>query len=159
YDGQPVQQAGWRSGPWEPVMRSRQGTSAQQEVDWHSADTLDPEWRVYARSASDDKLPIEALLASLDALRAAGRQPSINIKVLYEGEEERGSPHLEAILAANRALLSSELFILSDGPRHQSGRMQVFLGARGVTALELTVFGPLRALHSGHYGNWAPNPA
>jgi acetylornithine deacetylase/succinyl-diaminopimelate desuccinylase-like protein len=158
YDGQPAGQREWRSSPFKPVIRAGGRASDSQDVDWQAAAKIDPEWRIYARSASDDKLPIQAMLSALDALKAAGRHPVINIKLFYEGEEEQGSTHLAAILAANRELLHGDVFVLSDGPRHPSGRMQVFFGARGVSALELTVYGPLRPLHSGHYGNWAPNP-
>jgi acetylornithine deacetylase/succinyl-diaminopimelate desuccinylase-like protein len=120
---------------------------------------LDPEWRLYGRSASDDKAPIVAMLAALDALRAAGAAPSVNLKFLFEGEEEAGSPHMEALLAAHGALLGADAWLLCDGPVHQTRRMQLYFGARGITDVEVTVYGPLRPLHSGHYGNWAPNPA
>jgi acetylornithine deacetylase/succinyl-diaminopimelate desuccinylase-like protein len=159
YDGQPVAQPEWRSSPWQPVMRAGARASDSRDVDWRAAARLDPQWRIYARSASDDKLPIQAMLTALDALRAVGRRPTVNVKVLYEGEEEQGSPHLADILRANASLLRGDVFVLSDGPRHPSGRMQVFFGARGVVGLELAVYGPGRPLHSGHYGNWAPNPA
>jgi len=159
YDGQPAGQAAWRSDPFKPVIRAGTAAATSTDVDWHRAARIDPEWRIYARSASDDKAPIQAMLTALDALKAAGRQPTVNVKVFYEGEEEQGSQHLADILHANRPLLSGDVFVLSDGPRHQSGRMQVFFGARGVSAVELTVYGPTRPLHSGHYGNWAPNPA
>jgi acetylornithine deacetylase/succinyl-diaminopimelate desuccinylase-like protein len=159
YDGQPVAQPQWRSAPFTPVVRAGTHASDAREVDWQAAARLDPEWRIYARSASDDKLPIQAMLTALDALKAAGRRPTVNVKVFYEGEEEQGSRHLGDILSASHELLGGDVFILSDGPRHPSGGMQVFFGARGVAGLELTVYGPLRPLHSGHYGNWAPNPA
>ncbi|HEX2224613.1 MAG TPA: M20/M25/M40 family metallo-hydrolase, partial [Thermoanaerobaculia bacterium] len=111
------------------------------------------------RAASDDKGPIVMMLAALDALRAAGVRPSVNLKFFFEGEEEAGSPHLTRILEAHRDLLKADAWILGDGPVHQSRRMQVVFGARGVTGVEMTVYGPVRSLHSGHYGNWAPNPA
>ncbi len=159
YDGQPAGQAAWRSDPFKPVIRAGTTATTSIDVDWQRAARIDPEWRIYARSASDDKAPIQAMLTALDALKAAGLQPTVNVKVFYEGEEEQGSQHLADILRANRQLLSGDVFVLSDGPRHPSGRMQVFFGARGVSAVELTVYGPNRPLHSGHYGNWAPNPA
>jgi acetylornithine deacetylase/succinyl-diaminopimelate desuccinylase-like protein len=123
------------------------------------AGRLDPEWRLYARSASDDKAPIVVLLAALDALKAAGRRAGVNLEVFLEGEEEAGSEHLAPVLRENAALLRSDLWLLCDGPVHQSRRPQLYFGARGVMGLEITVYGPRRALHSGHYGNWAPNPA
>ena len=159
YDGQPVAQPEWRSSPWKPVVREGKRATDSRDVDWRSAPRIDPEWRIYARASSDDKLPIQAMLTALDALAASGQRPTVNVKVFYEGEEEQGSPHLAAILSPNRELLRGDVFVLSDGPRHQSGRMQVFFGARGTSDLEVTVYGPARPLHSGHYGNWAPNPA
>jgi acetylornithine deacetylase/succinyl-diaminopimelate desuccinylase-like protein len=80
------------------------------------------------------------------------------LKFLFEGEEEAGSPHLDPIFRENIGLLKGDVWILSDGPVHQTRRMQLFFGARGTTDLEMTVYGPSRPLHSGHYGNWAPNP-
>lgn len=159
-DGQPAGQPGWSSPAWEPVVRSGGPLDRPPLVNWKAHQgLLGPEWRIYARSASDDKGAIAALLAALDAVNASGRAPSVNIKVFIESEEEDGSPHLRAILAQNRDLLKADGWILCDGPVHQSGRRQVIFGVRGVTGLDLTVYGPLRPLHSGHFGNWAPNPA
>jgi acetylornithine deacetylase/succinyl-diaminopimelate desuccinylase-like protein len=166
YDGQPVDPAEWRSPPWQPVLRSGPLPAAPRDVDLAAlADTaagagaLDPEWRLFGRAASDDKAPIVAMLVALDALRAAGTVPAIGIKFFFEGEEEAGSPHLGALLARHRALLAADAWLLADGPVHPSRRPQVCFGARGVTPLEITAYGAVRALHSGHYGNWAPNPA
>ncbi|HEY9422864.1 MAG TPA: M20/M25/M40 family metallo-hydrolase [Thermoanaerobaculia bacterium] len=160
FDGQPVDQKGWLSDPWKPLLRTGPIGEGTKEVDLASVQgPLDPEWRLYARSASDDKGPIVALLAALDALRASGLQPSVNVKLFLEGEEEQGSPHLTEILRQHKDLLAADVWLLCDGPVHQTRRMQVFFGARGVSGLEITVYGPARPLHSGHYGNWAPNPA
>ena len=155
YDGQPVTPSEWSSDPFVPVMRS-----GAAEVDWRkAAGPFDPEWRLYGRAASDDKATIVAVLAALDALKAAGRRPSVNVKIFWEGEEERGSPHLEAVLKANAALLKADLWLIGDAPVHQSRRMQLYFGARGTSGVEMTVYGPLHPLHDGHYGNWVPNPA
>jgi acetylornithine deacetylase/succinyl-diaminopimelate desuccinylase-like protein len=160
YDGQPAKAADWDGDPWTPVLRTGIRGPGTKDVDLASVKApLDPEWRLYARSASDDKGPIVAMLAALDALKAAGVRPSVNIKVFLEGEEEAGSAHLPAILKAHQDVLKADAWILGDGPVHQTRRMQVVFGARGVTGVEMTVYGPNRALHSGHYGNWAPNPA
>jgi acetylornithine deacetylase/succinyl-diaminopimelate desuccinylase-like protein len=160
YDGQPVDQQGWLSDPWKPLLRTGPPGEGTKEVDLASVQgPLDPEWRLYARSASDDKGPIVALLTALDALRAAGVQPSANVKLFLEGEEEQGSPHLTEILRRHKDLLAADVWLLCDGPVHPTRRMQVYFGARGVSGLEITVYGPERPLHSGHYGNWAPNPA
>lgn len=145
YDGQPVEPAKWKTNAFQPVMPP--------------AGRADPEFRIVARSASDDKAPIQALLSALDALRALGVRPRSNLKFFFEGEEETGSPHLEQIVSRDRDLLRGDAWIVCDGPVDQSRRQQLYFGARGVTTLDVTVYGPRRELHSGHYGNWAPNPA
>ena len=138
YDGQPLDPKEWATPPWHPVLR---------------------DGRIYARSASDDKAPIIAIATALDALDAAGIPLRSNIKFVFEGEEEAGSPHLASILAKYKDLLASDVWLICDGPMHQSRRQQIVFGARGITQLDITVYGPKRELHSGHYGNWAPNPA
>ena len=98
------------------------------------------------------------MLAAIDALRSARVTPQVNLRFVFEGEEEAGSPHLEQYLEKFAQELSADAWMLCDGPVHQSGKQLLYFGARGVTGVELTVYGPRRALHSGHYGNWAPNP-
>jgi acetylornithine deacetylase/succinyl-diaminopimelate desuccinylase-like protein len=100
-----------------------------------------------------------AILTAFDALIATGMKPTANIKFFFDGEEEAGSPHLAEILQSNKQLLQSDAWIICDGPVHQSGRKQVVFGVRGDTNVDITVYGAKRPLHSGHYGNWAPNPA
>ena len=157
YDGQPVDPSKWASPPWTPVLRDKPLHEGGRDLPLDSS-PLQGEWRLYARSTGDDKAPVVGFLAALDALRAASVRPSVNLKFFFEGEEEAGSSHMAAVLARNRELLKADAWVLCDGPVHQTRRMQVFFGARGVTGLDMTVYGPLRALHSGHYGNWAPNP-
>lgn len=160
YDGQPVSPADWRTPAWEPVLRLGTIESGAATVPWESLPSPVPaEARVYGRSASDDKGPIVALLAGLDALRAAGQPPSVNVKVFLEGEEEAGSPNLERLLRAHASTLAADAWIFADGPVHQSRKPLVSFGVRGTIDLELTTYGPARAVHSGHYGNWVPNPA
>jgi acetylornithine deacetylase/succinyl-diaminopimelate desuccinylase-like protein len=160
YDGQPVTPSEWATPPFEPVMRSGTLESGAPIVDWRSVKgPLDPEWRLFGRAASDDKASIVAFLAAFDALGAIGRKPSVNIKVVWEGEEEAGSPHLREILTQNEALLQSDLWLIGDALIHASRRQMIYFGARGSLGLELTIYGPLHPVHDGHYGNWAPNPA
>ncbi|MGB6606138.1 MAG: M20/M25/M40 family metallo-hydrolase [Steroidobacteraceae bacterium] len=157
YDGQPVGQQGWITKPFEPSMRT--ALPEAQPVDWqHAPGPLNPDWRLFARAAGDDKVSIQAMLSALDALHAAGIKPSVNIKLLYEGEEEQGSPHLTALVARSLGLLKGDLLIMGDGPMHQTGKQLVNFGNRGIASLTLTVYGPLRPLHDGHYGSWAPSP-
>jgi acetylornithine deacetylase/succinyl-diaminopimelate desuccinylase-like protein len=159
YDGQPVDTAQWVTPPWKPVLRDKPIDANGKVIALPaSPGSVDGEWRLYGRSASDDKAPIVAMLAAIDALRAAGVSPSVNLKFFFEGEEEAGSGHLPELLQQNAALLHADAWLFGDGPVHQSRRQQILFGARGVTGVNLTVYGPSRGLHSGHYGNWAPNP-
>lgn len=160
YDGQPVDARQWTgSEPFTPVLRDKALYAGGRTIPFPTdGQRVDGEARIYARSASDDKGSIMAMLTALDALKDAGRRPSVNLKFFFEGEEEAGSDHLRAILEQNRELLRADAWLFCDGPVHQSGAQQIVFGLRGVTGLEMTVFGPTRPLHSGHYGNWAPNP-
>jgi acetylornithine deacetylase/succinyl-diaminopimelate desuccinylase-like protein len=162
YDGQPVNRAAWaQPDPWTPVLRTAASEAGGTDVkDWPQGSARVPaDWRVYARSSSDDKAPIIALLAMLDAWKAAGVAPPNRLKFLFEGDEEAGSAFIADAARRHRDLLTSDLAVGADGPIHQSNRPTAVFGVRGVVSVRLTVFGPLRPLHSGHYGNWAPNPA
>lgn len=162
YDGQPVDPAAWTDGkPFEPVLRSDAIEAGGKRIPLpaRGPGAYNDNWRIYARSSSDDKSPIVALLAAIDALRAQRIPLGVNLKVIFEGEEEAGSGNLERTLQLHKNLLGGDLLITADGPVHQSGRPLVFFGNRGHIGLDVTVYGPVRALHSGHYGNWAPNPA
>lgn len=160
YDGQPVEAASWTHPPFEPTLYSAAMTEGGQVIPFpEEGEAIDENWRLYARSASDDKAPIPALLAAVDALDGAGIGFSSNITLIFDGEEEAGSGHLDDYLANYAEKFEDvDLWLFCDGPTHQSGRPQLVFGVRGVTGLELTVYGPNRGLHSGHYGNWAPGP-
>lgn len=161
YDGQPTEAADWAgSKPWEPVLRTASLDKGGKIIPFpRDGEKIDPEWRLYARSASDDKAGVFAILTAFDALIAKGIKPTVNIKFFFEGEEEAGSPNLKEILEKHKDILKADAFIVCDGPIHQSGRKQVVFGVRGDVNVELTVYGAKRPLHSGHYGNWSPNPA
>ncbi len=160
YDGQPTEDAAWTHPPFEPTLYSRAITEGGAPIAFpETGDPIDDEWRLYARSAGDDKAPISALLAALDALSAADIPLTSNVKLIFDGEEEAGSEHLDEYLAAHQEKFSDvDLWLFCDGPTHQSRRPQLVFGVRGVTGLEVTVYGPNRGLHSGHYGNWVPGP-
>src|SRR5579872_2212891 len=160
YDGQPLDPKEWLTPPFAPVLRERAIEKDGQVIPLAGATfPLDPESRLYARSASDDKAPILAMMTALDAIRAAGLKLHSNIRFVIEGEEESGSVNLGRILAAHKDLFAADLWLICDGPVAQSRRQLIAFGARGVTIADITVYGPRRELHSGHYGNWAPNPA
>ncbi|HLL74791.1 MAG TPA: M20/M25/M40 family metallo-hydrolase [Pyrinomonadaceae bacterium] len=153
YDGQPTDPAKWaETHPWRPALRNAPHDAGGKLIPMPAEGAaINPEWRLYARSASDDKAGVMAILAAFDALKAKGIRPTVNLKFFFEGEEEAGSPNLAAIITRHRDLLAADAWIICDGPVHQSGRKQVVFGVRGDTNVDLTVFGPRRPLHSGHY--------
>jgi acetylornithine deacetylase/succinyl-diaminopimelate desuccinylase-like protein len=161
YDGQPVNPANWHgTKPFVPALRTNTVDAGGRLIPFPPAGTpYQDDWRLYARSAADDKSPIIALLSAIDALRAEKIPLAVNVKLISEGEEEAGSTHLEQTIAPHRDLLHGDLLISADGPVDQSGKPLVYFGNRGVMGVSITVYGPLHPLHSGHYGNWAPNPA
>ncbi len=160
YDGQPLDPREWASPPFEPTLRDKAVEDGGRVIPRPPAGTpFDPEWRLYARGAADDKAPIIALMTAVDAIRAAGRTVNANVKFAFEGEEEAGSLNLEKTLAANRDLFAADLWLMCDGPLYQTRQQSIVFGARGVNTIDITVYGPRGELHSGHYGNWAPNPA
>ncbi len=162
YDGQPVDAARWQQAmPFTPVLRNGRLDAAQvREIPITPALTqFEPEWRLFGRASADAKAPIVGFLGAIDALQAQAAASTWNIKVLIDGDEESGSTGLKAVAAANRQRFAADLLLMMDGPAHPSGRPTLVFGARGSVGFELTVFGPRDELHSGHYGNWAPNPA
>ncbi len=160
FDGQPVASGGWDGSPFTPELRRYTNGVAGDAVPLPArGDTIDPQLRIRARSASDDKGPIIAMLAALDAMKAERLTPSVNVKFYLDGEEEAGNDHLGELLRAHKDALRADAWLFFDGPMHVSGAPQIVLGVRGVTGVDVTFYGPNRALHSGHYGNWAPNPA
>jgi acetylornithine deacetylase/succinyl-diaminopimelate desuccinylase-like protein len=165
YDGQPVDPSAWTDkSPFTPILRDNSIEAGGKPIPFpdarnNVANPYQDEWRIYARSASDDKSPIVAILAAIDALRAKNIPLAVNLKFILEGEEEASSTHLQQTLQLHKNLLGADLLITGDGPIHPSGRPLVFFGNRGDIGLDITVYGPVRSLHSGHYGNWAPNPA
>lgn len=160
YDGQPVDESRWTHAPWQPTLYTASmeagGTPRPMPA---PGEAVDPAWYLYARSAGDDKAPLGALFATLDAMQANHLAPTSNIKFLFEGEEEMGSPHLADYLEAHGDRYADvDVWLFCDGPVHQSRRPQLVFGVRGVAGLQVTVYGATRSLHSGHYGNWSPVP-
>lgn len=126
---------------------------------WDS-DPFEPEIRdgyIYARGVSDNKAQLFAHVKGVEAyLKSHGRLP-INIKYLFEGEEEIGSPNLEPFCAANRELLKGDLVVMSDSHVHETGRPMLILGLKGLVYLQITLRGANRDVHSMK-GGVIPNP-
>ena len=162
YDGQPVNPHEWAEGldPWRPVFLTAPVARGGRVIDsWKPGDAINPEWRLNGRASSDDKAGVFSILNAYAALVQSGARPTANVKFFFDGEEEMGSPHLGELLELHRAKLQSDLWIICDGPRPVSGGKSVVFGVRGDVNMGLTVYGAKRPLHSGNYGNWAPNPA
>jgi hypothetical protein len=142
-DGNPVvfgEIKEWATPPFTPTLRDKQLEKDGQVISLPAPGVrFDPEWRLYARGAGDDKAPIIAMLAALDAIRDAGLRPRSNIKFAFEGEEEAGSPNLERTLAANKDLFSGDVWLMCDGPVHQTRRQLIAFGARVVDQIDITV--------------------
>ncbi|MDH3207809.1 MAG: M20/M25/M40 family metallo-hydrolase [Gemmatimonadota bacterium] len=159
YDGQPVDPNNWTHDPFEPTLYSAAMEYGGGPIDMPDAgEPVDPEWRLYARSAGDDKAPIAAILPVLQAFQGEGITPTSNLIFMFDGEEEAGSRNLGAYMERERAVLDQvDIWLFFDGPAHASGRPQLTFGVRGSFGMEVTVYGATRNLHSGHYGNWAPD--
>lgn len=162
YDGQPVVPERWAPGlsPFRPTAISRpieQGGAVLGP--WSPGADFPPGWRLAARSAADDKAGVMAALNAFQGAAGNAARLGVNVKFFFEGEEEKGSPNLRAILHAHSEKLESDLWVMVDGPRHTEGYRAMVLGVRGVVDVGITVYGAKRPLHAGNYGNWAPNPA
>ena len=160
-DGQPVDPTKWyQDHPFTPALKKKTVDGAWEEIPWQSLDDqIDLEWRVFARSTADSKGAITAFLAALRIAQAKGWTSNYNIKIIMDSEEELGSPNLPAAVEVHRKALAADMLIILDGPRHISNEPTLTFGARGITTLRLTTYGPRVPQHSGHYGNYAPNPA
>jgi acetylornithine deacetylase/succinyl-diaminopimelate desuccinylase-like protein len=160
FDGQPVDPSKWQQeDPFTPVvkMQNKKGEWEIQSYD-DFLKTPTPEHRIYARAAADDKGPILMVLNAMDLMKKMNRQPAYNIKVILDGEEEIGSAGLKETLEANKKKYAADHIIIMDGPAHTTNRPTLTFGWRGIATATLTVYGAQLSQHSGHFGNYAPNP-
>lgn len=160
-DGQPVDSTFWRQPhPYGAVLKRQVAGKGWVDVSW---DAFQQNWRddyrVFARSTADAKGPVVMFLAAWDALRQNRIAPTHNVKVVLDFEEELGSPHLPAAVMRHRDALAATRLVIFDGPMHPSNRPTLAFGARGISTVTLESFGPRQPQHSGHYGNFVPNPA
>ncbi|MDX1628212.1 MAG: M20/M25/M40 family metallo-hydrolase [Fulvivirga sp.] len=159
-DGQPVDPSRWdQANPYIPVLKEK-SSQGWDSISWKNLEShYDPEWRIFARSASDAKGPVIMFLAAMDVMNNQTWQPDYNVKVIMDFQEEMSSPHLPAAVSRNQEKLKADYLLILDGPKHISNQPTIVFGARGITTVQIKVFGPKKPLHSGHYGNYAPNPA
>jgi acetylornithine deacetylase/succinyl-diaminopimelate desuccinylase-like protein len=139
YDVQPVDPLDqWESPPFEPTIRK---------------DNL------YARGVIDNKCGVVVNLQAVESiLQTAGELP-VNLKFIFEGEEESGSPSMEPFIKEYKDMLVADLLVSSDGGSYDKDLPKVFSSLRGIISAEVTITGPVRDLHSGTYGGVVHNPA
>ena len=156
YDGQPSDPKEWtRGAPYSPgaYVGDTPVTIAPQSAG------VNPDTRIYARSASDDKGPIVAFLAAMDGLIATKATIPWSIRVVLDGEEEAGSRNFNSTMLERAAEVKSDLAVIVDSPRHPSGLPTVYYGSRGGSGAVIKVHGAIGDLHSGNYGNFVTDPA
>jgi len=158
-DGQSIDPSKWnQNNPYEVVLK-KQHKNGYKQLSWSELDkTIDYNWRLFGRSTSDDKGPIVMLLNAIDLLKVNNKEIPFNIKVILDSEEEKSSKPLPKAVVENRDLLEADFLIINDGPVHHSKKPTLIFGCRGITTLTITTYGPIKPQHSGHYGNYAPNP-
>ena len=158
-DGQAVDTTKWdQSNPFEPVLKEKQ-ENEWKRIDFNRLKTeFNPDWRIFARSSSDSKGPAMAFISALEILKEKELAPQFNIKVIMDFQEEMGSPYLSKAVTEHKDLLRADMLFIMDGTRHVSNLPTLTYGARGIATATLKIFGPRYPLHSGQYGNFAPNP-
>ena len=161
FDGQPVEPEKWQQeSPYKPVLKKKNASGQWEAMDWNNLQTgYDPEWRVYARAVADDKGPIVMLLAALDIMQKEQVKSPYHIKVVLDSEEEMGAPNLADMVKTHKDKLAADFLMVMDGGQHLSNEPTLIYGCRGIVALTLTTYGAKTSQHSGHYGNYVPNPA
>src|SRR5215211_4707996 len=138
YDVQPPDPLdAWASPPFEPEVR---------------------DGRLYGRGTADNKGQHLAQLLAVESLLATRGELPCTVKVLLDGEEEIGSPHLAGFASGHRTELAADLVVWSDGPVDPAGGWRLVFGVRGIASFELRARGANRSLHSGNWGGVAPNP-
>ena len=163
--GEPMVLGTWlKAGPDKPTILfyGHYDVQPPEPLELWSAQPFEPEirdGRIYARGVADNKAQFMShLMAIRHWMQEAGGLP-VNVKVLVEGEEEVGSPHLDEVVAEYADDLRADLVYTSDGPVQDTAYPEICFGVRGMLYIELRATGPSRDVHSGHWGGVAPNPA
>lgn len=158
-DGQSVDASKWdQPDPYKVVLKSKTEDDWKTESFSELNDDINYDWRLFGRSTSDDKGPIIMFLNAIDALKKDAIDIPFNVKVILDSEEEKSSAPLPQAVRTYKDLLKADFLVINDGPVHVSGKPTIVYGCRGITTLSITTHGPIKPQHSGHYGNYAPNP-
>lgn len=159
-DGQPVDPSKWnQKDPFRPVLKEQKENGNWEAIAWASLNArIDDDWRVFARAAADDKAPIVMFLSALELMKAQNKEPKFNIKIVFDLEEEYGSNGFLSTLSKYKETYKADYMIIMDGPAHNSNRPTLTFGCRGIATCSITTYGAKLPQHSGHYGNYTPNP-
>lgn len=159
-DGQAVNPAKWdQEDPFTPVLKEQDENGQWQSIDWKNIEgKINPEWRVFGRAAADDKAPIMMMLSAIELLDKQKAKLQYNIKIMIDPQEEAGSDGLLSTLEQYKKDYDADYMIIMDGPAHPTNKPTLTFGFRGIASCSISIYGAKLPQHSGHYGNYAPNP-
>lgn len=159
-DGQPVDPSKWnQKDPFRPVLKEQKENGNWEAIAWASLNAkINDDWRIFGRAAADDKAPIVMFLSALELMKAQNQEPKFNIKIIFDLEEEYGSNGFLSTLKKYKKNYESDYMIIMDGPAHNSNQPTLTFGCRGIATCSITTYGSQLPQHSGHYGNYVPNP-
>ena len=164
FDGQPVDNSKWdQEDPYKAVLKERINNE-YKITDWSRLDNITfddlkkEDLRIFARSASDAKGPVMMIINALEIMKRNNIELEYNLKVIMDFEEEISSPNLADAVKKYSSKLKSDALLIFDGPKHPSDLPTLTFGARGISDITLITYGPIVPQHSGHFGNYAPNP-
>ena len=164
FDGQPVDNSKWdQENPYKAVLKKRINNE-YKIIDWSRLDNITfddikkEDLRIFARSASDAKGPVMMIINALEIMKRNNIELEYNLKVIMDFEEEISSPNLADAVKKYSSKLKSDALLIFDGPKHPSNLPTLTFGARGISDITLITYGPIVPQHSGHFGNYAPNP-
>lgn len=159
-DGQAVNPENWdQEDPFQPVLKQQTENGEWEIIDWKKIKgKINPEWRVFGRAAADDKAPIIMMLTALELLKKQGIPPTYNLKIILDLQEEANSQAFLSTLEVYKDKYAADFMIIMDGPAHNTNQPTLTFGCRGISTFSMTTYGAELPQHSGHYGNYAPNP-
>ena len=163
-DGQPVDLTKWdQENPFIPVYKLRENgefieydSNEIKDIDYKTLQEKDI--RIFARASSDAKGPVMMLIQAIKFMNTNNIDQKLNLKLVMDFEEEIGSPSLPDAVKKHSTILKSDALLIFDGPQHESDLPTLNFGNRGISSITLKTYGPVLPQHSGHFGNYAPNP-
>jgi acetylornithine deacetylase/succinyl-diaminopimelate desuccinylase-like protein len=160
-DGNPVVYGGWEKAPGKPTVLIYAHYDVQpiKESEWENPPfaPVVKDGRIFGRGASDDKSGVMiSILAAETLLRTDGKLP-VNVKFIFDGEEESGSPNFKSFLSQHKELLKADYALNADGGQYNDTTPSIVLSLRGSVQLEFTVKTANMDAHSGEFGGKTPN--